>query len=261
MNTSLFELFKIGIGPLSSHTVGPMVAARRFALKMVVAEELDVVRRLRIDLYGSLAHTGMGHGTDKAVILGLSGQEPETVDPANANRLLENVLQKGVIEVLGDYPRPFSMDDILFHRDQALPFHPNAMTFTAFNVDRRIIRAENFYSIGGGFVIGDEGPTERRTRARFPYPFSSAAEILDKCERNDLEIWELMLKNECILRPESEVFAGINRIWRVKRRKIGAVSRLRFNIQVRTSSPHSDTQLTHRLPGRTGFIGVREGCH
>jgi len=213
MNTSLFELFKIGIGPSSSHTVGPMVAARRFALKLRVAEELGAVCRLRIDLYGSLAHTGMGHGTDKAVILGLCGQEPETVDHANANRLIEKVLQKGVIEVLGDYPRSFSMDDIHFHRDQALPFHPNGMTFTAFNVDRRIIRAENFYSIGGGFVIGEEGPTERRPGARFPYPFSSAAELLDQCERNDLEIWELMLKNECILRPESEVFAGINRIW------------------------------------------------
>jgi L-serine dehydratase len=213
MNTSLFALFKIGIGPSSSHTVGPMVAARRFALKMVVAEEIDAVRRLRIDLYGSLAHTGMGHGTDKAVILELCGLEPETVDPANANWLIEKVLQKRIIKVLGDFPCPFSTHDIHFRRDQALPFHPNGMTFTAFNVDREIVRAENFYSIGGGFVVGEEGPGEGRPAARFPYPFRSAAELLGQCERNDLKIWELMLKNESVLRPESEVFAGITRIW------------------------------------------------
>ncbi len=212
--TSLFEIFKIGIGPSSSHTVGPMVAARRFVLKMAEAGQLDAICRVRVELYGSLAHTGKGHGTDRAVVLGLCGKEPETVDFAEVNRMIEEVCKKGILELLGEYPLTFSMsNDILFRRDQVLPFHSNGMTFTAYNGDRDVVRAENFYSIGGGFVVGEEGLSGNHDSVRFPFPFHSAAELLQQCDEHDLRIWEVMLRNECALRSESEVVGGIDRIW------------------------------------------------
>jgi L-serine dehydratase len=192
-----------------------MIAARRFVLKLTETRQLDAVCRVRIELYGSLAHTGKGHGTDRAVILGMCGKEPETVDPADANRLLEEVTSRGILGLLGEYPLVFSIDDdILFRRDQVLPFHSNGMTFTAYNGDGDIVRAENFYSIGGGFVVGEEGPNNNGAQACFPYPFESAAELASRCELLNLRIWELMLENECALRPEVEVRSGIDRIWR-----------------------------------------------
>jgi L-serine dehydratase len=212
--TSLFEIFKIGIGPSSSHTVGPMVAARKFVLKMAEAGELDGVCRIRIELYGSLALTGKGHGTDRAVILGLCGELPDTVSPGESNRLLDKLSHKGVLEILGEYPLSFSInDDILFRCDKSLPFHPNGMTFTAFNCDKKIIRAENFYSIGGGFVVGEEVPKEDQTDAIVPHPFHSAAELINLCAQSNLRIWELILQNECALRTQEQVFAGIDKIW------------------------------------------------
>jgi L-serine dehydratase len=218
MKTSLFEIFKIGIGPSSSHTVGPMVAARRFALKLEAASELDSVRCVRIELYGSLAHTGKGHGTDRALILGLCGEKPETVDPAEANRLFEDIRHKGVLKILGEYPLPFSTeDDILFRRDQILPYHPNGMTFTAYNGERDVVHAENFFSIGGGFVVGEEGPGQDQSLARFPHPFNNAAELISVCAHLNLRIWEVMLRNECALRTKGEVFAGIEKIWHTMR--------------------------------------------
>ncbi|HEY3739547.1 MAG TPA: L-serine ammonia-lyase [Bryobacteraceae bacterium] len=221
MTASLFDIFKIGIGPSSSHTVGPMIAARRFALKMEAAGQLDSVCRVRVELYGSLAYTGNGHGTDRAVILGLCGNEPETVDPADADRLLEDVCHKGVLEVLGEYSVSFRMDtDIRFLRDRTLPSHPNGMTFTAYNFEREIVRAENFYSIGGGFVVGEEGPGDNGAAARFSLPFRNAAELLSLCAALDLAIWKLMLKNECAMRPEEEVRSGIDRIWQAMRSSI-----------------------------------------
>jgi L-serine dehydratase len=221
MTTSLFDIFKIGIGPSSSHTVGPMIAARRFAQMMAAAGQLDAVCRIRIELYGSLAHTGKGHGTDRAVILGLCGEEPETIDPTEANRLFEEVCHKGILELLGEYPLPFSLEgDILFRRDQVLPFHPNGMTFTAYNGGQDLVRAENFFSIGGGFVVGEKGPINTSAPARFSLAFRSAAELLSLCEEFDLPIWKLILKNECAMRSEEEVRSGIARIWQIMRSSI-----------------------------------------
>jgi L-serine dehydratase len=213
--TSFFELFKIGIGPSSSHTVGPMIAARRFMVKIREAGKLDAVCRLRIDLFGSLAHTGKGHGTDRALILGLCGAEPESIDPAEANRLLALVREKRVLELLGEYPLTFSLiEDIRFRCEDPSGFHPNAMTFTAFDLDREVIRAENFYSIGGGFVVGEGESNKANDIMLVPYPFHTAAELLNLCANLHLAIWELVLRNESVLRPESEVRSGVDRIWR-----------------------------------------------
>jgi L-serine dehydratase len=214
MAISLFEIFKIGIGPSSSHTVGPMIAARRFVLRLKEAQKLDAVCRLRVDLYGSLAHTGKGHATDRAVILGLYGMEPQTADLETADRLLATVSQKGVLELLGEYPLPFSLaEDMVFRFNESLDIHTNGMTFTAFDLDNEPIRAENFYSIGGGFVVGDDGRMENRSSVRVPFAFQSAAELLTLSRKTGLSIWELMLHNERTLRAELEVYAGIDRIW------------------------------------------------
>jgi L-serine dehydratase len=219
--TSLFDIFKIGIGPSSSHTVGPMVAARRFALKMQAAHELDTLCGLRIDLYGSLALTGKGHGTDRAIVLGLSGAEPETVDPGKADRLIDAVRERGVLDLLGEYPLPFSfVEDIRFRREEALGYHPNGLTFTALDLDREPIRAENFYSVGGGFVVGEEGPGGDGHPAPVPYPFASAAELLRICADLKIPVWEVILRNESALRPESEVRSGVQRIWQMMRASI-----------------------------------------
>jgi L-serine dehydratase len=219
---SLFDIFKIGIGPSSSHTVGPMIAARRFVLKLKEAQKLDAVCRLRVDLYGSLAHTGKGHATDRAVVLGLCGMDPQTADSGTADGLLASVSEKGVLELLGEYPLPFSLaEDIVFRYDETLGFHSNGMKFTALDLDNEPIRAENFYSIGGGFVVGEDGRMENRSPVRVPFSFQSAAELLTLCRETGFSISELMLRNERTLRPEPEVQAGIDHIWQTMRDCIG----------------------------------------
>ena len=215
MKTSLFEIFKIGIGPSSSHTVGPMVAARRFAANLTAAGRIESVDRVRVNLYGSLALTGKGHGTDRAVILGLCGEAPETVDPEAAEDLLAKILDQGRLKLLGEFPIAFSAsEDIRFHRDENLPYHPNGMTFIAINADGEVMRTENFYSIGGGFVVGEEGPLKSGASPALPYPFRNAAELMQMCADRHLRIWELMLHNESAIRPEAEVRSGIERIWK-----------------------------------------------
>lgn len=214
MAISLFDIFKIGIGPSSSHTVGPMIAARRFLLKIEKASQIEAVCGLRVDLYGSLALTGIGHGTDRAVILGLCGLDPETVELETADRLVASVREKGMLELLGEYPLSFSpTDDIVFHRDESLGFHSNGMTFTAFDLDQEPIQTKNFYSIGGGFVVEGEGLLENRSSVRVPFSFHSATELLTLCGETGFSIWELMLRKERTLRPEAEVHLGIDRIW------------------------------------------------
>ncbi len=175
-----------------------MVAARRFVLHLKDAHRLGAVCRLRVDLYGSLAHTGKGHGTDRAVVLGLYGMEPEAADAETTDRLIRSVHENGVLELLGERPVPFSRaGDIVFRCGETLDFHSNGMTFTAFNWENEPpIRAENLYSIGGGFVVGDEGPQVDRSSVRVLFPFHSATELLHWCRQTDLNIWELVLRNE-----------------------------------------------------------------
>ena len=212
--TSIFEIFKIGIGPSSSHTVGPMVAARRFAVHLEEAGLLEATTRLRVDLFGSLAHTGKGHGTDRALILGLSGEQPHLVDPAAAESMLISLRGTHTLTLLGKRPIAFDYEaDIVFHLDRALPLHPNGMTFTAIDASGTEIKRENFYSIGGGFVVGDEGPAPKDKAAPVPHPFESADDLLARCEAAKLPIWRLVLENESAHRPQFEVLSGIDHIW------------------------------------------------
>jgi L-serine dehydratase len=203
MTTGLFEIFKIGIGPSSSHTVGPTVAARRFLLKMEKARQLDAVDRLRIDLYGSLALTGAGPGTLRAAIHGLCGAEPHSVDPRQVDLQLERIRERGSLELLGEDPIPFKESEGLrLHCDESLPFHPNGMTFTALNFEGDIIPSEAFSSIGGGSVVPVEGLPQDRPSDRVLFLFRSAAELLGLCRQTGLRIWQLViwqlvLRNEC----------------------------------------------------------------
>ena len=210
MNTSLFELFKIGIGPSSSHTVGPMRAALRFVNQL--GEHLQRVARLQAELYGSLAHTGIGHGTDRAILLGLSGQAPDAVDPDRIDSLLQAVRDAGALQLAGRRTISFDISlDIVFRRDRMYPpsaeaatSHPNGMRFTAFSADGSILAQTVFYSVGGGFILSAAelapDPQEKSAPPRsVPYPFSSAEQLLAAAEAGHLTIAQLILANEVAL--------------------------------------------------------------
>ena len=224
MKTSLFDLFKVGIGPSSSHTMGPMRAARRFALELASAGLLADVASVRAELYGSLALTGIGHGTDRAVLLGLSGEEASTIDPATIEPKLAAIRASAELSLLGERTIPFRESEyLLFHRDQMFPpgaktEHPNGLRFTAFNAEGKALLSGTFFSIGGGFIVADAegaGSAPLMTTTALPYPFKSAAELLQLAAEKEMAVWQVMLANECALRSEAEVRAGILHIWQV----------------------------------------------
>jgi L-serine dehydratase len=215
VRTSLFDLFKIGIGPSSSHTMGPMRAAREFALRLESAGLLAETAEVVAELYGSLALTGIGHGTDRAVLLGLSGERAEELDPERAAARIEQIRATGRLDLPGRHSIPFEeARHLRFHKDLTLPGHPNAMSFTALRPDGSVALREVYFSIGGGF-IQREGETraEAPERAAVPYPFSNAADLLSAAARDGLSIWQLMLANETALHGRDETLAYIRKIW------------------------------------------------
>jgi L-serine dehydratase len=207
VNTSLFELFKIGIGPSSSHTVGPMRAALRFARELASANLLEKTAKVNVDLYGSLALTGIGHGTDRAILLGLLGEAPDTVDPATVEAKITAIRSTNSLKLAGSKTIPFAeAENLHFRRDQMCPnpavtSHPNGMRFTAFDNTGTKLAEEVFYSIGGGFIVSEaERLTASPASTRIvPYPFRSAAELLALAKQHNLTIAELMLANEVAL--------------------------------------------------------------
>lgn len=175
MNVSAFDLFKVGIGPSSSHTVGPMIAASRFATRMRESGVLEQVRTMRIELYGSLGATGKGHGTDKAVLLGLEGNLPDTVDPDYVEQRLIHIRTARSLDLAGVHRIDFDeKTQLAFLRREVLPFHPNGIRFTALDERGAIVDAQAYYSVGGGFVVDDEGErlNGRTSVQEVPYPFS-----------------------------------------------------------------------------------------
>jgi len=224
VKTSLFDLFKVGIGPSSSHTMGPMRAARRFVLSLEKAGLLDRAVRVQAELYGSLALTGHGHGTDRAVLLGLSGEEPSTIVPETIETKLQQIRSTHQLSLAGRKPIAFrEATDLLFHRDRMFPEnaqtqHPNGVRFSAFDNTGTTLLSEVFFSIGGGFIVSDaEGATSASimTTAELPHPFKSAAELLEMAAEKQLALWDLMLENESALRSPDEVRSGILHIWGV----------------------------------------------
>jgi L-serine dehydratase len=220
VNTSLFELFKIGIGPSSSHTVGPMRAAFRFVRSLDASGVLSRTGSVRVDLYGSLALTGIGHGTDRAILLGLLGEAPDTVDPTLIDIELAAVRSTGTLYLFDLHEIPFTESQhLLFHRDQmypnpAVPHHPKGMRFTAFDDAGTLLAEEIFYSIGGGFILsGDEFEAQRTassaTSRTVPYSFRNAEELLTTAAAHNLTIAQLILANEVALLADPNI--SINR--------------------------------------------------
>jgi L-serine dehydratase len=219
MAISVFDLFKIGIGPSSSHTVGPMRAARSFALDLDAAGLIGGVAAVRIELYGSLGATGRGHGSDKAVILGLMGETPEGVDVEKLPALIADVRQSGRLRLLGRRDIAFRDSEHLLWMRKSLPFHPNGMRFAALDAADDELRARVYYSVGGGFVV-DEDAAEgtspiKADETALPYPFKSAQELLELCRRHGLRVSDVMLANEKVWRTEDEIRSGLLRIWAV----------------------------------------------
>jgi len=217
MAVSVFELFKIGIGPSSSHTVGPMRAAFTFVQRLEQANLLSQVERLQVTLFGSLAFTGRGHGTDKAVMLGLSGELPDQIDPDDIDGILQTIQNKGHIELAGKLKVSFSeKTDLLFNRSETLPHHSNGMRFAAFDHKGEQLLERDYYSVGGGFVVSDdEAASDRivKDKTRLPYTFTSGDELLDLCTSHDLRIADIMLANEQVWRSEEEIRDGLLKIW------------------------------------------------
>ncbi|WP_263417891.1 L-serine ammonia-lyase [Terriglobus albidus] len=224
MNTSLFELFKIGIGPSSSHTVGPMRAALQFTQHLRQAGLLSQTSRVSVELFGSLALTGHGHGSDKAIVLGLSGEAPDQVTPETIERVLTDWQTDGRIQLAADHAVTLREgEELLFRRDQmypdpAVPSHPNGMRFTAFGEDGNTLHQETIFSIGGGFVVQAEdfGRQSAVAARNVPYPFHSAAELLQITAQHSLTIAQAVMANEVALAgSEAVVREGILAIWKV----------------------------------------------
>lgn len=201
MAVSTFDLFKIGIGPSSSHTVGPMRAAERFVHRWLLdAGRLQDVMRLRAEVFGSLALTGRGHGTDKAVLLGLEGHRPNLIDPDIIPAVLERIRTSKRISLMGQHEISFEEKrDLPMNKRQKLPYHTNGMRFTAYDADEGVIATRDYYSVGGGFVVNQDDAADDRIVADetpLPYPFLSGDELLAQCARSGLSIAVLMFENE-----------------------------------------------------------------
>ena len=218
MAVSVFDLFKIGIGPSSSHTVGPMRAAARFVERWLDdAGTLARVARVRVELYGSLALTGRGHGTDKAVMLGLEGHWPDQIDADQIPAILAHIRDTHRIQLGGTHTIDFDETrDLVFNKRQKLPYHVNGMRYSAWADDDTLLATRDYYSVGGGFVVNQDEAAENRIVADttpLPYPFHSGAELLAHCARTGNSIAQLMLANECVWRSEAEVRAGLQKLW------------------------------------------------
>ncbi|HJX29691.1 MAG TPA: serine dehydratase beta chain, partial [Thermoanaerobaculia bacterium] len=246
MAISVFDLFTIGIGPSSSHTVGPMRAARRFVQRLAGEGALERVAQVRTELYGSLALTGKGHGTDRAILIGLEGETPEGVDPDWVPERVGQIRATGHIALLGQREIPFDEQrDLVFNRKDLLPLHTNGMRFQALDEAGGILDEGTFYSVGGGFVVSEGAAGENRLvedRTELPYPFHSGEELLCRCRESGLPIWQVMLENEKVWRAEPEIRERLLSIWEAMRQcvergcRIGGV--LPGSLKVPRRAPH-----------------------
>jgi len=256
MSLSVFDIFKIGIGPSSSHTVGPMNAARRFALDLVQEDVLARTAKVSVQLYGSLALTGHGHCTDRAVLLGLEGHRPDQIETDAIESTIARIRADARLNLLGRHQIAFDEPlDVLYHRSQVLPGHTNGMRFAALDAGGRILLNEEFYSIGGGFIQrADELETSNaQTGVTVPLPFANCGQLLQLAREHGLEIFELILVNERTWRPDDETVAGLLRIWRVMQdcveRGFNAQGLLPGVLKVRRRAPKLYRMLTSGGPG------------
>lgn len=221
MTISVFDLFKVGIGPSSSHTVGPMRAAYLFVDGLRADGVLDDVARVHVELFGSLGATGHGHGSVKAVVLGLAGEQPHLVDPVAADPRVERVRETGVLALAGRHDVRFAPDDdVVMHRRKRLEFHTNGMVFEAHDARGVELRRREYYSVGGGFVLGEDDLGKAAIvpdETPVPHPFTTADELLAITRETGLRISDVMLANEVARRPEDEVRRELLALWQVMR--------------------------------------------
>mgnify|MGYP003818052607 FL=1 len=218
MALSVFDLFRVGIGPSSSHTVGPMKAAAAFAASLSTDGLADQVASVRVELFGSLGATGHGHGSVPAVLLGLTGADPQTVDPASAAPLLADCRQRRELALSCGTTIGFDPDaDVILHRRKSLPLHSNGMRFTALDAAGEVVVSRDYYSIGGGFVRTETeaGTSIAPDQTTLPYPFSSGAELLAHCQETGFSPARLMRENERVWRSDAEIDAGLLQLWQV----------------------------------------------
>lgn len=220
MAVSVFNLFSIGIGPSSSHTVGPMRAARQFVLNLQSQNLIDQTRKIIVDLYGSLALTGKGHSTDLAILLGLEGATPEGIHPNDVIPRVAHIRQSQTLNVLGIHPIPFvESQHLIFNYELQLPYHPNGMRFRAFDAKGNELINQIYYSVGGGFIVDHESAIQDKEviqdRHQVRFPFKTAEKLLSLCQEEEISIAELMLENEKAWRSEKEIREGLLNIWRV----------------------------------------------
>jgi L-serine deaminase len=212
---SVFDLFKIGIGPSSSHTVGPMLAGALFVDALRERKLLERVWRVEVRLYGSLSATGVGHGTDNAVIMGLMGERPDLIDPEQIGPRIAALRSCGQLRLAGHWPVAFDWTRDLLLLEENLPYHPNAVTFIAHG-HSEVLHQDTYYSVGGGFVVNAEQAAAGQLdqdHTVLPYDFSSAVELLQLCKRHGLRVSQLMMANELAWRSEAEVRQGLLRLW------------------------------------------------
>ncbi|MCB0155579.1 MAG: L-serine ammonia-lyase [Anaerolineae bacterium] len=218
MAISVFDLFKIGIGPSSSHTVGPMKAARQFASGLAEQGVLSQTQTVQVELFGSLGATGKGHGSDKAIMLGLTGETPEEIDPDTVEARLAEMRSQNHLALLGRQPIPFNEKQHLLFQRKSLPYHPNGMRFTACDAAGSELSRKDYYSVGGGFVVDETAvglDRIKKDETALPHPFRSGDELLALCQEHRLSISQLMLANEQMWRTEAEIQQGLLKIWQV----------------------------------------------
>jgi len=225
LSISVFDLYSIGIGPSSSHTIGPMRAAVRYGKHLQDKNYLDIVETLIVDLYGSLALTGKGHATDVAVLLGLEGELPEEIDPDQVPQRLHTIREEQTLFLMQKKRIRFrEQTELCFHREKSLPFHPNGMRFRSFDKDSNLISEQIYYSVGGGFVVDHDAAKNDRhivsNQHDVPYPFSSGEELLHLCKERSMNIADLMMENEKSWKPEESVCGGILQLWRVMQQSV-----------------------------------------
>ena len=219
MALSVFDLFSVGMGPSSSHTVGPMRAAHLFSSALMDAKLLSKVAHIRVELFGSLGATGRGHGSPKAIMLGLAGETPETVDVDAIDAWLASIRESGQLMVLGTHAISFTeKNDLIFSRSRTLPYHSNGMQFIALDAQHQTIDSRIYYSVGGGFIVDEYAASEDcliEDQTVLPYPFNSGEQLLALCQQHSISISELMLTNETVWRSEDDINKGVMALWQV----------------------------------------------
>lgn len=263
MALSVFDLFRVGIGPSSSHTVGPMRAAGMFVRRLATAGALERVAGVRVELFGSLGATGHGHGSVPAVVLGLAGHDPETVDPRSVAPEIAGITQAGQLRLPDGPSIAFQPDrDVILHRRRTLPGHSNGMIFSAFDSDGGELGSGTYYSVGGGFVVDEDAVGVDRIvpdSTAVPYPFRTGAELLEQCARTGWSVARLMLANEEAWRTQAEIRTGLLRLWRVMQECIAngtsTEGLLPGGLRVRRRAP----ELLHKLELEAGSTDPLRG--